>query len=161
MEETPMENGVTPKISKHGKACVNCAKAKVKCVEMNGVAACERCHRLTKDCQPITRIKRRKQVKRTAAARTAELEQKLDGLVSLLTAATQDQNTPPSSTVSDHTESSDRRDETQACKYQTGSNVSNPPARGPAAVDLKLPANSSYSLNSIPVHPPLPGPAAG
>lgn len=37
-----MENGVTPKISKHGKACVNCAKAKVKCVEKNGVAACER-----------------------------------------------------------------------------------------------------------------------
>ncbi|KAF7916578.1 uncharacterized protein EAE98_010587 [Botrytis deweyae] len=161
MEESPMENGVTPKISKHGKACVNCAKAKVKCVEKNGVAACERCHRLTKDCQPITRTKRRKPVKRTAAARTAELEQKLDGLVSLLTAATQDQNTPPSSTVSDHTVSSNLRDDIQPCKYQTGSNVSNPPVRGLAAVDLKLPANSSYSLNSIPIHPPLPGPAVG
>ncbi|THV46805.1 hypothetical protein BGAL_0358g00040 [Botrytis galanthina] len=158
MEESPMENGATPKISKHGKACVNCAKAKVKCVEKNGVAACER---LTKECQPITRTKRRKPVKRTAAARTAELEQKLDGLVSLLTAATQDQNTPPSSTVSDHTVSSNPRDDTQACKYQIGSNVSNPPVRGLAAVDLKLPTNSSYSLNSIPVHPPLPGPPVG
>lgn len=100
-------------------------------------------------------------MKRTAAARTAELEQKLDGLVSLLTAATQDQNTPPSSTGSDHTVSSNPRDDAQACKYQTGSNVSNPPVRGLAAVDLKLPTNSSYSLNSIPVHPPLPGPPVG
>ncbi|KAF5874200.1 putative zn 2cys6 transcription factor protein [Botrytis fragariae] len=161
MDESPKDSTVTPKISKHGKACVNCARAKVKCVEKNDVAACERCHRLTKDCQPITRTKRRKSVKRTAATRTAELEQKLDGLVSLLTAATQDQNTPPSSTISDHTVSSDPRDDTQGYKYQNGSNVGNPPVRGLAAIDLKLPANSSYSLNSIPVHPPLPGPEVG
>ncbi|TGO85007.1 hypothetical protein BPOR_0441g00020 [Botrytis porri] len=158
MEEPSKENSVTPK---HGKACVNCAKAKVKCVEKNGVAACERCHRLIKDCQPITRTRRRKSVRRTAATRTAELEQKLDGLVSLLTAATQDQNTPPSSTVLDHTVSSDLRDNTQGFKYQTGSKTGNPPVRGLVAIDLKLPPNSSYSLNSIPVHPPLPGPAVG
>lgn len=37
-----MQNSVTPKISRHGKSCVNCAKAKVKCVEKNGVTSCER-----------------------------------------------------------------------------------------------------------------------
>ena len=37
-----MQNSVTPKISRHGKSCVNCAKAKVKCVEKNGVDSCER-----------------------------------------------------------------------------------------------------------------------
>ncbi|KAM0134431.1 hypothetical protein ACHAO1_005643 [Botrytis cinerea] len=160
MEASPVQNSVTPKISRHGKSCVNCAKAKVKCVEKNGVASCERCHRLAKDCQPITRTKRRKPAKKTAAARTAELEQKLDGLVSLLTAATQDQNTPHSSTVSNHSVSSDPRSETQCFEYQTGSNVGNPPVRGLAALDIKLSTNSSYSLNSIPVDPPLPGPAS-
>ncbi|KAM0159184.1 hypothetical protein ACHAPG_003666 [Botrytis cinerea] len=160
MEASPVQNSVTPKISRHGKSCVNCAKAKVKCVEKNGVASCERCHRLAKDCQPITRTKRRKPAKKTAAARTAELEQKLDGLVSLFTAATRDQNTPHSSTVSNHSVPSDPRSDTQCFEYQTGSNVGNPPVRGLAALDIKLSTNSSYSLNSIPVDPPLPGPAS-
>ncbi|RAL64225.1 hypothetical protein DID88_002117 [Monilinia fructigena] len=102
MEEYNMERTVPPKVSRHGKACVNCARAKVKCVENNGVGACERCHRLAKDCQSITRTKRRKPVKKTTAAKTAELEQKLDGLVSLLNAANRIQDTT-SSTASDHT----------------------------------------------------------
>ncbi|KAI9639999.1 hypothetical protein NHQ30_011558 [Ciborinia camelliae] len=185
MESSSLETNVTPKISRHGKACVNCARAKVKCVEKNGVRACERtgltiywslygltklvysgdiltskrCHRLSKDCQLIARVKRRKPVKKTTAAKTAELEQKLDGLVSLLTAA--NQNTP-SSTISDHTVSSDPKDSTQPFGYQVASNFRNLSARGLEALDIKLPANSPYSINSIPVHPPLPaGPPLG
>ncbi|KAJ8071875.1 hypothetical protein OCU04_002183 [Sclerotinia nivalis] len=160
MEESSVKDGTTPKISKHGKACVNCAKAKVKCVGKNGVGACERCHRLNKDCQPITRIERRKPAKKSTAAKTAELERKLDGLVSLLTAATQGQSTP-SSTASDHAVSPAPQDSAQGFGYQAGSNFGNTPIRGLGAVDVKLPANSSHRLNSIPIHPPIPGPAIG
>ncbi|ESZ93227.1 hypothetical protein SBOR_6383 [Sclerotinia borealis F-4128] len=159
--ESSVETTRTPKMSRHGKACVNCARAKVKCVEKNGVGACERCHRLTKECQPITRTNKRKLAKKTIAAKTAELEQKLDGLVSLLTAATQAQNTP-SSTVSDQTASSDPKDNNaQGFGYQVPTNFGNPPLRGLDAVDIKLPANSPYSINFIPVNPPLPGPTLG
>lgn len=42
MEAPSGQNSVTQKISRHGKACVTCARAKVKCVEKNGVGACER-----------------------------------------------------------------------------------------------------------------------
>lgn len=98
-------------------------------------------------------------MKKTTAAKTAELEQKLDGLVSLLTAATQGQNAP-SSTLSDTTATLDPKYDVQNSTYQGDSNVYslNPPARGLEAVDVKLPDNSPYSLGSIPVDPPLPGP---
>ncbi|KAB8301529.1 hypothetical protein EYC80_003377 [Monilinia laxa] len=159
MEEYNVERIVPPKVSRHGKACVNCARAKVKCVEKNGVGACERCHRLAKDCQSITRTKRRKPVKKTTAAKTAELEQKLDGLVSLLNAANRIQITT-SSTASDHTAFSDHKDNTQSFGYQDGLNSCNlnPPVGGLEAVDIKLPANSAYSLRSIPIDSSLPGP---
>ncbi|EDN93815.1 hypothetical protein SS1G_09682 [Sclerotinia sclerotiorum 1980 UF-70] len=150
MEESSMKDGTTPKISKHGKACVNCAKAKVKCVEKNGVGACER---LNKNCQPITRIERRKPVKKTTAAKTAELERKLDGLVSLLTAATQGQSTP-SSTASDRAVSPAPQDIAQGFSYQTGSDFGNIPMRGLGAIDVS-------PLSSIPIHFTPPGPAIG
>ncbi|QSZ31366.1 hypothetical protein DSL72_000931 [Monilinia vaccinii-corymbosi] len=153
-----MVHTVTPKVSRHGKACVNCARAKVKCVEKNAVDidACERCHRLGKVCQSITRTKRRKPVKKTTAAKTAELEQKLDDLVSLLTAANKAQNTP-SSTAPDQDESSDPKKNTQSLGYQGGPNFCNlnPPVRGLEAVGIKLPANGPYSGRSIPIDPPL------
>ncbi|CAD6447419.1 d016ff59-97a4-4e2b-9e05-a91e23b87a92 [Sclerotinia trifoliorum] len=153
MEDSSAKGGTTPKISKHGKACVNCAKAKVKCVEKNGVGACERCHRLNKDCQPITRIERRKPVKKTTAAKTAELERKLDGLVSLLTAATQGQSTP-SSTESDYAVSPAPQDIAQGFGYQAGSDFGNIPVRGLGAINV-------HPLSSIPIHSCLPGPAIG
>ena len=50
-----------------------------------------RCFRLKKDCRPSTPVRRRASGKKSSSAmmsRTAQLEQKLDGLVSLLTAQT-------------------------------------------------------------------------
>lgn len=47
-----------------------------------------RCHRLAKDCQPSLKVRKRRTTNKAAAEKTAELEQKLDGLVALLTAAT-------------------------------------------------------------------------
>lgn len=98
-------------------------------------------------------------MKKTTAAKTAELEQKLDGLVSLLNAANRIQNAT-SSTASDHTALSDHTNDTQSYGYQDGPNSCNlnPPVRGLEAVDIKLPANSTYSLRSIPIDPPLPVP---
>lgn len=43
-----------------------------------------RCHRLSKECLPAPAVRRRRVVKGTPANKTARLEEKLDGLVSLL-----------------------------------------------------------------------------
>ncbi|KAL1963469.1 hypothetical protein VTN77DRAFT_8370 [Rasamsonia byssochlamydoides] len=70
----------------YGRACLNCARAKCKCI-LRSVGSCERCHRLNKECVPSPTVRKRKP-KTTAASQTARLEQKLDGLVSLLKSAT-------------------------------------------------------------------------
>ncbi|PQE19075.1 Zn(II)2Cys6 transcription factor protein [Rutstroemia sp. NJR-2017a BBW] len=145
-----------PKVSRHGKACINCARAKVKCVEQSIGA----CHRLNKDCQPITRVQRRKPAKKTTAAKTAELEEKLDGLVSLLAAATQQQLTPPESTAPYQSTTSEISSNSQAFQCQIGTN---PPLdaikslQNAAAIQLNLPANSPYRILSTPSSLPAPG----
>ncbi|KAJ6783402.1 hypothetical protein PWT90_02212 [Aphanocladium album] len=67
----------------YGQSCTNCSRAKCKCILTAVGGACERCSRLGKDCQPIATA-RKKVAKRTAASRTAQLEEKLDDLVSIL-----------------------------------------------------------------------------
>ncbi|OAA71309.1 hypothetical protein ISF_01860 [Cordyceps fumosorosea ARSEF 2679] len=67
----------------YGQSCTNCSRAKCKCILTAIGGACERCNRLGKDCQPIATA-RKKVAKRTAASRTAQLEEKLDDLVSIL-----------------------------------------------------------------------------
>ncbi|CAD6442206.1 e5122a6c-5659-43f3-9460-c2c5e2bb7ecc [Sclerotinia trifoliorum] len=68
----------------NSRACKTCALAKAKCVpRTEGLnTKCERCHRLKKDCARQTpSIKVRKPYK---ATRVAQLEEKIDGIVSLL-----------------------------------------------------------------------------
>lgn len=48
-----------------------------------------RCLRLKKDCQPSLAVRKRRTVKKSTATKTAQLEEKLDGLVTLLKSATQ------------------------------------------------------------------------
>lgn len=48
-----------------------------------------RCHRLNKECQSPAAVRKRRVVKTTPATKTARLEEKLDGLVSLLQSAAQ------------------------------------------------------------------------
>lgn len=67
----------------YGQSCTNCARAKCKCMLRPNGGACERCERLGKDCQQMV-SSRRRQPKRTTASRTAQLEEKLDDLVSIL-----------------------------------------------------------------------------
>ncbi|KAF9880075.1 hypothetical protein CkaCkLH20_02029 [Colletotrichum karsti] len=66
----------------YGRACTNCSRAKCKCILRPVGGACERCHRLNKICQPSN--PQRKRSKKPPSSRTAQLEEKLDGLVTLL-----------------------------------------------------------------------------
>ncbi|RAL59102.1 hypothetical protein DID88_006748 [Monilinia fructigena] len=63
----------------YGRACLNCARAKTKCNSGSDHRVCERCGRLKKECIPAP-VKRRQKPRVTAE----RLEQRLDGLVSLL-----------------------------------------------------------------------------
>ncbi|KAL8383469.1 hypothetical protein RB595_010595 [Gaeumannomyces hyphopodioides] len=70
----------------YGRACTNCSKAKCRCVYRDsgvGSGACERCHRLAKQCVPSETVRKRTP-RRHIVSRTAQLEEKLDDLVSLL-----------------------------------------------------------------------------
>ena len=69
----------------YGRACTGCFKAKFKCVARSDGPGCQRCHRLSKLCQPSDSIRHRA-IHRTqdSDARIAELERKLDGLIERL-----------------------------------------------------------------------------
>ncbi|KAI1080844.1 hypothetical protein F5B20DRAFT_539175 [Whalleya microplaca] len=71
----------------YGQACTNCSKAKCKCIGRGHGAPCERCSRLHKECRPSVSVRKRT-ARRSTAGRTAQLEEKLDDLVSILRAQT-------------------------------------------------------------------------
>ncbi|KAK2059580.1 hypothetical protein LY76DRAFT_511846 [Colletotrichum caudatum] len=84
------DSGPTPSVvassggiaAPYGRACTNCSRAKCKCILRPVGGACERCHRLDKPCQPSNPVRRRSRKPRSS--RTAQLEEKLDGLVTML-----------------------------------------------------------------------------
>ena len=78
----------------YGRSCTNCSRAKCKCILRPSGLDCERCHRLGKDCNPIAASRKRVE-KRHISSRTAQLEEKLDDLVSILR-STQASGTGPS-----------------------------------------------------------------
>lgn len=78
---------VTP--GTHSRACANCARAKAKCITIPGGSKCGRCDRLNKFCQPAVSIRKPKAAKKTPTNSTARLEEKLDGLFSLLRSGAQ------------------------------------------------------------------------
>ncbi|KAI1775396.1 hypothetical protein F4818DRAFT_48133 [Hypoxylon cercidicola] len=68
-----------------GLACMSCFQSKSKCVARPDGDGCQRCHRLNKQCHPSDAIRRRTITKKpNSNARIAELESKLDGLISQL-----------------------------------------------------------------------------
>ncbi|EED21432.1 tRNA processing endoribonuclease Trz1, putative [Talaromyces stipitatus ATCC 10500] len=77
------------RISTYGLACMQCFKAKCRCVPRSN-GPCERCHRLRKDCQPSESARRRNaqksQQSQESDARIAQLEGKVDILMSMLQA---------------------------------------------------------------------------
>ncbi|KAG5948255.1 hypothetical protein E4U59_002056 [Claviceps monticola] len=73
--------------AKWGAACAACAMAKAKCIRSNPDpnAKCDRCQRLLKECTAqIHRPRKKRQVK---PSRTAQIEERLNGLVNLLQAS--------------------------------------------------------------------------
>ncbi|RFU77626.1 hypothetical protein TARUN_4619 [Trichoderma arundinaceum] len=73
--------------AKWGAACAPCATAKAKCIRSNETpgAKCDRCERLLKECtNQIHRPRKKRQAK---PSRTAQIEERLNGLVSLLKAS--------------------------------------------------------------------------
>ncbi|CAD6451181.1 a050582f-3851-4c7e-a574-b40de4d79dac [Sclerotinia trifoliorum] len=69
----------TERTGPYGRACISCARAKTKCNFGGDHRICERCARLKRACNPAP-VKRRQKPRITAE----RLEQRLDGLVSLL-----------------------------------------------------------------------------
>ncbi|KAL2147549.1 hypothetical protein VTI28DRAFT_8804 [Corynascus sepedonium] len=67
----------------YGRACTNCARAKCRCIYRPNGSGCERCHRLRKECVPSVTVRKRNG-KRAHMSRTAQLEAKLEDLVTLL-----------------------------------------------------------------------------
>ncbi|KAH8799838.1 hypothetical protein F5884DRAFT_811358 [Xylogone sp. PMI_703] len=74
----------------YGQACMQCFKAKTKCVARVDGDGCERCYRFKKHCHPSESIRRSNaQKNQTSAAKIAQLESKVDSLVSLLQSVVQ------------------------------------------------------------------------
>ncbi|KAK3942682.1 hypothetical protein QBC46DRAFT_255934 [Diplogelasinospora grovesii] len=85
MDVDGITNG-TP--ASYGRACTNCARAKCRCIYRTENAGCERrCHRLRKECVPSVTVRKRNG-RRSHVSRAAQLEEKLEDLVSLLRSQT-------------------------------------------------------------------------
>ena len=72
----------------YGRSCTNCSRSKTKCTIRSNSEVCERCYRLKKDCQPMATFRKRTS-KKTHSSKTAQLEEKIDDLVSMLRASQQ------------------------------------------------------------------------
>jgi hypothetical protein len=77
-----------------GNACMSCFKAKCKCVARPDGPGCQRCHRLKKPCQPSDSTKTGAS-RRRETERIAQLEKKLDGLISRLETRPRRRKRPP------------------------------------------------------------------
>ncbi|KAJ5593833.1 C6 transcription factor [Penicillium hispanicum] len=78
------KRGPTPGSGSYGKACMQCSKAKCRCVARPDSAACERCLRLKKPCQPPDSIRRRGARNFESGAQIAKLEGRIDTLTTML-----------------------------------------------------------------------------
>ncbi|CAI7649375.1 unnamed protein product [Penicillium palitans] len=64
----------------YGRACMNCSRAKCKCILPATGTGCERCQRLNKECRPAQTVRKRN--KQPSGSNTANLEAKLDWIMS-------------------------------------------------------------------------------
>ncbi|KAL2869700.1 Zn(II)2Cys6 transcription factor domain-containing protein [Aspergillus lucknowensis] len=71
----------------YGRACAGCAQAKCKCLVTEQGGSCARCRRLNRECRPAARSRKMNPLRRSAAAKTEQLERRLDELTSLLQVA--------------------------------------------------------------------------
>ncbi|KGO71770.1 hypothetical protein PITC_027830 [Penicillium italicum] len=64
----------------YGRACMNCSRAKCKCIIPATGTGCERCQRLNKECRPAQTARKRNA--QSSGSKTAHLEAKLDWIMS-------------------------------------------------------------------------------
>lgn len=80
-----MERRGPSHLGPYGQACINCFKSKCRCVARPDGPGCQRCHRLKKSCEPSNPERRQNlQKKKDSDNRLAQLEAKLDSLISRL-----------------------------------------------------------------------------
>ncbi|KAJ5236537.1 hypothetical protein N7489_006628 [Penicillium chrysogenum] len=77
MESAQIPGG-TP--APYGSACMNCSRAKCKCIIPATGTGCERCQRLSKECRPAQTVRKRNKPK--SSSNTAHLEAKIDWIMS-------------------------------------------------------------------------------
>ncbi|KAL4746154.1 hypothetical protein BDW72DRAFT_207597 [Aspergillus terricola var. indicus] len=105
---------ITAKSEKPVRACVNYVRAKAKCSP--GVLMMGKCYRMKKDCQPSPPMRRHRVVtKPSGSNRVGKLEEKLDGLFTLLkTAARATPGTLSTSSLSRSTDGDHARNTQEA-----------------------------------------------
>ncbi|PWY74395.1 C6 transcription factor [Aspergillus heteromorphus CBS 117.55] len=82
------KRGPTPGSGSYGKACMQCSKAKSRCVARPDSVGCERCLRLKKQCQPSDSTRRRTLRNLESGAHIAKLEGRIDTLTTMLESIT-------------------------------------------------------------------------
>lgn len=90
---SPGESPSQPRSAGYGRACRNCYGAKCRCEMMAAGGPCMRCERLRKDCEPMHSL-RKAAARKGSGSRTAQLEDKLDTLVSILRSSQELQQQP-------------------------------------------------------------------
>ncbi|PYH41994.1 Zn(II)2Cys6 transcription factor domain-containing protein [Aspergillus saccharolyticus JOP 1030-1] len=83
MDQTPTQYDLSP--APYGRACMNCSRAKCKCILSKDGGQCQRCQRLNKECRPSA-FQRRQNLHKATAPKSGRLEKKLDDVVALLRA---------------------------------------------------------------------------
>ncbi|PYH97320.1 hypothetical protein BO71DRAFT_396305 [Aspergillus ellipticus CBS 707.79] len=78
------KRGPTPGSGSYGKACMQCSKAKCRCVARLDSAGCERCLRLKKQCHPSDSVRRRTLRNLDSGAHIAKLEGRIDTLTTMI-----------------------------------------------------------------------------
>ncbi|KAK4187418.1 hypothetical protein QBC35DRAFT_233924 [Podospora australis] len=133
--ETETNPNATP--APYGRACTNCARAKCRCMYRPGGTDCERCHRLRKECVPSVSVRKRNG-KRAHVSRAAQLEAKLEDLVTLLRhqAAPVDKGPPRSEPVGSAGVSTPSLSVAPSTTSHTDDNGSSPRVSAPPIVAL-------------------------
>ncbi|TFB02286.1 hypothetical protein CCMA1212_005663, partial [Trichoderma ghanense] len=140
--------------AKWGAACAPCATAKAKCIRSNDAsgAKCDRCERLLKECSnQIHRPRKKRQAK---PSRTSQIEERLNGLVSLLKASGEISATQPDpSPQGDIHEGPRTEDSSDRPSPFSSSSSAIPPISNQANTWIIDPSYNSFTPKSCICHP--------
>ncbi|KAH0524453.1 hypothetical protein TsFJ059_006959 [Trichoderma semiorbis] len=131
----------------YGRSCTNCSRAKCRCILRPEGGKCDRCHRLGKECQQMV-TSRKRVAKRTTASRTAQLEEKLDDLVSILRATQQQQQQQHQHHQHPHSQQAQQAHHVNHLQQAQQPSSSQPSINGVSNCDI--PSSSSTSPNCQP-----------